>query len=215
MSVAVFILIASAGFVFGPKLIKEDTPPAKEPLNLDYDVNLPIDSEKPAVKETEKPVVITSPYPVPDLDRPVIFYSELPEETKKIAKDRISAITATIKHGNVVISDWVDLGVYRKLTGDYDAALEIWRYASGLSPENYVILNNLANLYSSYLGDYQKAEEYYLKAIEAAPNQSYPYFAAFEFYKSVLKDDKKAEDIVKRGIVAVPDSKADLEALLD
>lgn len=213
--VILFIFVAAFGFVFGPKLVKDESPAVKEPLDLEYDVNLPAGETTPVLEDKKELPVTSSRYPVPDLNRPVIIYSELPEETKKLAKDRISAITDILENSAVLVSEWIELGNYRKLIGDYDAAIEIWRYASGLNPENHVLLNNIANLYSGYLRDYQKAEEYYLKAINAAPNLPYPYFAAFEFYKSVLKDNKKAEDIVRKGIAAVPSARAELEALLD
>lgn len=213
--VIVFILIVIAGFTFGPKWIKEEPVEVKEPLNLDYDVNLPANGTEPVMENKKEPAVTGSLYPVPDLNRPVVIYSELPEETKKLAKERIVAITKTLKHDNVLFEDWLELGTYRKLIGDYDAALEVWLYASKLDPASSVSYNNIANLYANYIRNYEKAEWYYLKAIEVAPNQSYYYFAAFEFYKSVLKNDQKARDIVRKGIAAAPEAKAELGALLD
>lgn len=212
--VIVFILIFMVGFAFGPKWIKRNDAEPKTPLNLEYDVNLP-NLEKPAIVDKKTPSVAEKDNnPVPDLNRPIVIYSDLPEETKVLAREKIIAITYKIQNETAFFDDWVELGNYRKLIGDHNSALEIWLYASGLSPASSVSFNNIANLYSGYLHDYQKAEEYYLKAIKAAPSHIYGYFAAFEFYKSVLKDDKKAEDIVRQGIVALPQAKAELEALL-
>lgn len=213
--IIVFILIATAGFIFGPKWANKDIPVSKEPLDLEYDVNLPDGSKEPVSTEKETPEGSKlSPYPVPDLNRPVVIYSDIPEETKSVAKQRITALMETLSKNTSLVDDWVELGTYRKLIGDYDAALEIWGHASRLSPNSSAPYNNIAVLYASYIRDYQKAEEYYLKTIKAAPSQPYPYFAAFEFYKSILKDDKKAEDIVRQGIAASPGAKAELEQLL-
>ena len=213
--VIVFILIVITGLILGPRLVNKDTPAPKEPLDLEYDVNLPDDREEPVSMEKETPDVTKSvSYPVPDLNRSVVIYNDIPEETQIFAKGRIAALTETLRKDTSFADDWIELGTYRKLIGDIDAALEIWRYASVLSPNSSVSYNNIAVLYASYIHDYPKAEEYYLKAISSAPDLPYPYFAAFEFYKSILKDDKKAEDIVRQGIAAVPGTKAELEQLL-
>lgn len=186
----------------------------KTPLDLEYDVNLP-SSESPAMTDEDSaPPATINNYPVPDLNRPIVIYADLPQETKNAARVKIEEITRSIKNGIAYVDDWIELGTYRKLIGDHEAALEVWLYASELSPTNPVSYNNIANLYSGHLGDYQKAEEYYLKAVQAGPTHIYSYFAAFEFYKSVLNDDKKAEDIVRQGVVAIPQAKAELEALL-
>ncbi len=213
--VIVFILIFMVGFAFGPKWTKRNEAEPKTPLDLEYDVNLP-NPEKPAIADKKTPAVAEKDNnPVPDLNRPIVIYSDLPEETKMLAREKIMAITHKVQNETAFFDDWVELGNYRKLIGDYDAALEIWLYASGLSPSSSAPFNNIANLYSGYLHDYQKAEEYYLRAIKAAPTHIYGYFAAFEFYKRVLKDDSKAEDMVRQGIAAIPQVKAELEKLLD
>ena len=61
------------------------------------------------------------------------------------------------------MENWLVLGVYRKMIGDYESAKEVWEYASAIRPQNSVSFNNLGELYAYYLKDNAKAEKIILK----------------------------------------------------
>jgi tetratricopeptide (TPR) repeat protein len=151
---------------------------------------------------------------IPDLDREINIPSNVPESIAKSARSKIKELSAALKKNPDLFNLWMDLGSYRKAIGDYEAARDIWEYASAIRPKNSISFGNLGSLYALYLRDYEKAEFNFLKAIENDPHAVYLYYKAFEFYRDFMKDKDKARAIIERGIEANPSSKADFQKLL-
>lgn len=151
--------------------------------------------------------------PVPGLNRKIVFSKNTSDEAKSIITEKINKIVEELKKNSSLPQDWISLGLYRKVAGDYEGARDAWEYAGAVSPENSVSFRNLGDLYGYYLNDSKKAEENLLKAIENDPNQIEYYFKITEFYKNVLNDMDKARQIVQQGIAANPASE-ELKSLL-
>jgi tetratricopeptide (TPR) repeat protein len=152
---------------------------------------------------------------VPNLDRPLNITANLPEDAQKIAKDKIEKLTLELKQNPALVEDWLVLGIYRKMIGDYEGAKECWEYAAAIDPQSPTPFNNLGDLYANYLKDSKKAEENFLIAIKNNPNQIYIYRSTYELYRYVLKDDAKARAILEQGIKANPTTSQDLQNLLN
>jgi tetratricopeptide (TPR) repeat protein len=151
----------------------------------------------------------------PNLDRPINITADLPEDAKKIDREKIEELTTALKKNLDFGENWLLLGVYRKTIGDYEGARECWEYVVFLNPQNSIAFNNLGDLYANYLKDNKKAEENFLKAIEISPSQIYIYRSLYDFYYYVEKDTAKAKQLLEQGIAANPSSSQDLKILLD
>jgi len=165
--------------------------------------------------EPESTTVVDSNKNQPDLDRPINFYIDIPEQAKTIYKNKIEDLVKQLKENQDLYSNWLDLGIQRQEIGDYEGARECYEYAGYIRPQGSTAFGNLGFLYGYYLKDIKKAEENYLKAIENGPNMVYIYRNLFEFYRDVLNDDTKAKNILQKGIELNPDTSQDLKFLLD
>ncbi|MDP3784770.1 MAG: tetratricopeptide repeat protein [bacterium] len=204
----VFVLVLAAGAAF---LIWGD-------LKVNSP-NLEVELPSPSGSSTSSPRVeepkITWPLPVPNLDRPVKITENLPPETQLDAREAIALIIVRLKENPELSSHWIDLGLYRKLIGDFEGAREAWEYAARLRPKEGLAFHNLGDLYGLHLKNPQKAEENYLKAIALQPDQTFFYEKLYEFYRFTKKDETKAREILEKGIARNPDSSLRLRWLLD
>lgn len=144
----------------------------------------------------------TDPKPIPDLNRNVVVSAGavVSSEAKAYAEVKIKALQTRLKSNTSDVVAWIDLGTNQKNAGDYEGAIISWKYASHLSPTDYVSVSNLGNLYAYFIKDNGQAEVYYKQAISKAPNQPYPYVQLAEVYRDVFKDIEKAKLIVDEGL---------------
>ena len=150
------------------------------------------------------PVGAAPKFPAPDLDRPINITAKLSEESAGKAREYIIASENALKADPDIYEDWLNLALYRKLIGDYEAAREIWEYLTKIRPFAAVSYHNLGNLYAYELNEPDKAEPYYLKAIELEPSGIQWYLSAADYYRYFKKDITKAKDILRQGIAANP-----------
>ena len=151
---------------------------------------------------------------IPSLDRPITFFVDLSEESKQRAKEKIEKLSAELKQNPDLFDNWLELALYRKLIGDYEAARDIWEYCAVIRPKSSVPFNNLGNLYWHNLPDFEKAEKYFLKAIELQPDAIFAYRNLYELYLYSYKEKSHLfDDILLRGIEANPEN-PDLLVLL-
>jgi tetratricopeptide (TPR) repeat protein len=152
---------------------------------------------------------------IPDLDRPIKISANLTEAERKQLTIDIGKMLEAIKRDSNYFDGWLQLGILRKMIGDYNGAIEAWNFAGVIRPKSTIAFTNLADLYAFYIRDNKKAEESFLNAISADPQNDYPYFQAARFYSDVLKDKEKAKNILHQGISAGADVSGNLKALLD
>ncbi|MCK6462474.1 MAG: hypothetical protein L6Q29_01485 [Candidatus Pacebacteria bacterium] len=153
--------------------------------------------------------------PAPELGRPLKINVVLEENVEKLLVEKIHEVESNLKSNDKSIDDWLALGIYRKMAGDYEGAREIWEYASFISPGNITSFNNLGELYAYYLKNNKKAEENYKQAVKNGPASIYIYRNFHFFYKDVLKNNTKAKAVLEQGIAANPgEASLDLQNLL-
>lgn len=207
----VFVLVLGLGAYVYQDIKKRgvETPQTPSPVSNvgiqstgDYTIKqIPI--EKPGSKA-----------PVPNLNRPLTFLSDLSPEVKKILADNTKRLTDILKSDSSNFNAWLDLGSYRKQSGDYEGAREAWEYATVLAPESYVPWNNLGDLYAHYLKDFSKAEQNFKKSIALKPDYIGGYRALYELYRYSYKEKANlATQILKEGLAKNPQS-TDLMVLL-
>ncbi len=146
------------------------------------------------------------PQPVPDLNRKVTVYNGavVTVEAKQLATEKILSLQSQLKENPADLKSWINLGIYQKMAGDYQGAVLSWKYASKLSPTDFVSVGDLGNLYAYFLKDNAQAEIYYKLAISNGPTQSYLYIQLAEAYRDVFNDLNKAKAIVEQGLLKIP-----------
>ena len=153
--------------------------------------------------------------PLPALNKEIKITADMSEDTKRIATAKIQDLSSQLKKDSDNLENWLVLGVYRKMIGDYEGAREVWEYAGAIRPQNSISFNNLGELYAYYLKDNAKAEENYKKAIENDSSAIYIYRNFFDFYRYFAKDTAKARAILEQGIATNPSTSSDLKNLLE
>ena len=144
---------------------------------------------------------------MPDLSLPVTNYSRLDEAAFKAISQNMAKIISELKNNPNNELGWLNLGVYRKMLGDYAGAVQILDYIVVSWPSDYAPYNNLADLYQFYIKNYPLAEKNWLKVIELKPD----YLQAYENLHSLYKDlyqEKQAQSlpILLQGLKANPQS---------
>ena len=167
---------------------------------------------EPVAITNNKPAVNV---PLPDLNKEIKITADMNEDAKRIATAKIQDLSSQLKKDSDNLENWLVLGVYRKMIGDYEGAREDWEYASAIRPQNSTSFNNLGELYAYYLKDNAKAEKNYKKAIVNDPSAIYIYRNFFDFYRYIAKDTAKARAILEQGIAANPTTSSDLKNLLE
>lgn len=165
---------------------------------------------------TIEQIPITQPVGMeqPNLDRPVVFGSNVTPEVKKIITTNITNLIAELKKDGTSTDKWIELGLQRKVAGDFEGAKEVWEYASALSPHNYVSFSNLGDLYAYHLKNYSKAEENLKVSIKNKPDYISGYRALYELYHLMYAEKSNlADDILLEGLLKNPKS-TDLMILL-
>lgn len=165
------------------------------------------------IRQISSETIKTKAIPTPDLERPVKFDPKLSftDEAKNLITSKITSLQSELKKDSSKLLNWLDLGMYQKIAGDYEGALISWKYVSDMAPKDYVSLGNIGDLYAFYLKDNGMAEVYYKKAITNDPKQTYLYVQLAYVYKDAFKDNAKAIAILDQGLKVLPGDKALLE----
>ncbi|MEK7148142.1 MAG: hypothetical protein AAB758_02490 [Patescibacteria group bacterium] len=151
----------------------------------------------------------------PDLDRPIKINANLNDSDKERTISEIQEISGILKGDHDYFDGWLQLGILRKMIGDYDGAIEAWNFAGVIRPKSTISFLNSANIYAFYIRDNKNAEDSFLKAVSADPQNGFSYFQVARFYEDILKDKEKAKKILLQGISAGADATGDLKSLLD
>lgn len=152
------------------------------------------------------------PAGIPDRNYQVVFSNlSLTPEIKAQIFQKITNLQSELKKDPSLFSDWINLGIYQKMAGDYNATITSWTYAGLLSPKNYVSFGDLGNLYAYFLNDNTKAENYYKQAIKNGPTQAYLYIQLAEVYRDIFKDNTKALAEIDLGLSKIPNDQSLLQ----
>lgn len=151
--------------------------------------------------------------PAPSLDRAIPSASaSVSAEVRAAVIAKLQDAVAALRANPGSFSAWIDLGVQRKILGDYEGASEAWGYAGALGPHSSIPFENLGDLYANYLKNPTKAIQYYKTAILNSPTAVSAYRNLFELYKST-GSTVSAIQILKDGIARNPKA-IDLQVLL-
>lgn len=135
-----------------------------------------------------------------------------PEEVKLYSKAAQDKFSADIEmHARAIKTDpdflfgWIEIGLLKKIIGDFEGARDAWEYAGLIRPTNSVSFANLGELYQHYLPDHAKAEKNFRRAVTNKPDDVMVYVSFSDLYSYSYKEKAGlADDILLEGLQANP-----------
>lgn len=134
------------------------------------------------------------------------------EQINTYLADFETAIEETKKADFNTLQGLNDIAQIKRNLGDFQGAVDAWKYANFIRPGNSLSFSNLAALYHYDLREYDKAEEQYLVSLANDPDDIPTIRNFYELYFYDFKDNQKAEQLLLDSVEANVDS-PDLLAL--
>jgi hypothetical protein len=147
--------------------------------------------------------------PPPSLTGSIHISSTLPADAQTALRTQEQTLITELKAAPTRTDLWLQLGVDRKIAGDYAGAIAAWNYvaAAGSNAVNYIAYGNLGDLYMNFDVNYPKAEASYKAAIAINPKVIDYYRNLYTLYTSFYKTGTSAAaDIVAQGLKANPNN---------
>lgn len=165
------------------------------------------DVDNPAGISLEQVPANQVPKPAPTINASVTFSAtaNVSADAQKIIKTQIADLVKKLAANPGVLDNWLSLGLYRKMAGEYTKARDAWEYAVKLAPADKQAYNNLGDLYQYYLKDYTKAELNWKRTVELDTKFISGYRALYDLYVQ-NKQEVKAKAILDAGLVKNPQS---------
>ena len=85
-----------------------------------------------------------------------------PKEFVEVQRAKLAGILNLIKENPNDETNWIDMGLVKKVFNNFTGARDAWEYAKLLNPGTSMAHYNLGKLYSAYLPDNQKAQANFL-----------------------------------------------------
>ncbi len=147
----------------------------------------------------------SSNVPVPSLMGAIIISPSLSPEVVAAIRLQEDTLISQLKQSPTRVDLWLQLGVVRKIAGDYRGAIEAWNYVAAVAPSSYIAFADLGDLYQNFLKNYPLAETNYLEAVKLAPTDIDLYRNLFTFYHYQYKTNTNdALNIINQGLAANP-----------
>ncbi len=130
------------------------------------------------------------------------------EEQRATIRQQILDAAGSIDVNPDVLDSWLQLGLYKKVIGDFEGARDAWEYASVIRPQNVVSFKNLGELYWRYFPDFTKSEANFRAAIQNEPRYIDSYISLSELYRYSYKEKAGlADDALLEGLQNNPGSR--------
>lgn len=138
----------------------------------------------------------------------VAIFSE--EERQRIYTDLQNQGKA-VKESPQFFQGWLELGVLKKVIGDFEGARDAWEYAGRIRPMNSVSFANLGELYWRYLPDFPASEKNFRSSIANDPADAATYISLAELYFYSYREKYGLfDDVLIEGMTANPESQVNL-----
>ena len=135
-----------------------------------------------------------------------------PEEVKLFSEQQKKELYAAIgNHGKAVkenpdyFNGWIQIGLIKKVIGDYEGARDAWEYAGMIRLLSSTPFSNLGELYWRYLPNFPKSEANFKTAIKNNPTDEMVYISLSDLYfYSYAEKHGLADDILLQGLEKNP-----------
>ncbi len=102
--------------------------------------------------------------PAPNYAAPLKFNASVSAEVRSALQAQLDETIRQLNANSDNFALWLNLGILRKMAGDYRGAEEIWLYTSKNWPTGPTSFNNLGDLYQNFLNEPAKAQAAYAEA---------------------------------------------------
>ena len=139
----------------------------------------------------------------PDADEVKLFTEEQKQEIYRAIGNQGKAVNENPDYFN----GWIQVGLLKKVIGDFEGARDAWEYAGLIRPQNSVSFANLGELYWRYLRDYPKSEANFRRSIANNSADSTTYASLSDLYYYSYKEKAHLTDnVLLQGLAANPES---------
>lgn len=136
----------------------------------------------------------------------------MPEEIKLFSEEQLANLYATmgtharaVRENPLFFNGWIQVGILKKIIGDFEGARDAWEYAGVIEPLNSLSFANLGELYWRYLHEYEKSEKNFRASIQHKPGDSLTYISLADLYHySYVARKDQADDVLIEGLKAIP-----------
>ncbi len=138
----------------------------------------------------------------PDFVKPLTFSSSTSVDVRAALNTQYAAVQGILKQKPTDFNAWLQLGIIRKIGGDYAGAAQDWNYVAALYPQSAVPHDDLGDLYLNFIKDQAKAESEYLQAVRLNPQDVNAFRTLFSLYTDYgyKAGTTAAENILKLAI---------------
>lgn len=127
------------------------------------------------------------------------------EEQKQKIYNEIKNHAQAVRENNDYFFGWIQIGLLKKVIGDYIGARDAWEYAGVIRPANSVSFANLGELYWRYVPTYSKAEMNFKISIKNKPDDPSTYISLSDLYSYSYKEKAdRADTVLLEGIAKNP-----------
>lgn len=148
--------------------------------------------------------------PSPDFRGSLVCASSVPAEACSALQKQAELLGKQIAKNTTDFGSWINLGVVRKMAGDYAGAISAWNYLTEIYPTaDSRPYANMGDVYMNFTKDYSKAEVNFLKAVKLNLHDTSLYVDLYMLYAnpaSALHSTSSARAILQKGVTANPNA---------
>lgn len=137
-----------------------------------------------------------------------------PEDVKLFTLEQRERLYSTIRaqaraliQNPTFFNGWIELGLLKKVIGDFEGARDAWEYAGLIEPLNSLSFSNLGELYWRYIHEYPKSEANFRISIKHKPDDIQNYVSLAELYHYSYKEKYElSDDVLLEGLGSNPNN---------
>lgn len=204
--IAVIVLVVAATF-----FVSKDKDGSQE--TDQFTINQISTSTEVKIDSTQNKTNVAVTAVAPNLDR-IVIADNIQGPLREQVSTQLKEVSDNLKIKNDSFDNWILLGSFRKIAGDYEGARDAWEYTSIIRPLNQTSFSNLGDLYHYYLKDYPRAEKNLLTSIKNNTENIAGYRDLYNLYTQSYKEKiTEAPKILLSGLSKNPNN-LDLLVLL-
>ena len=138
----------------------------------------------------------------PNYKTPLTFSSDISAGEQTVYQNQFATIQTTLASSPTDYSSWLELGILREETGDYQGAAADWKYVTKVYPTDPTAYANLGDLYANYLKQPSQGEAYYKQAIALDPTKEATFYENLAQIYAAQGDTADAKATLQQGINA-------------
>jgi tetratricopeptide (TPR) repeat protein len=138
----------------------------------------------------------------PNYKKPLTFSADVTAGEQAAYESQFAAVQTTLASNPTDYSSWIELGVLREDTSDYQGAAADWKYVTEVYPTDPTAYANLGDLYANYLSQPAQGEAYYKQAIALEPTKEATFYENLAQIYAAQGDTADAKATLQQGINA-------------